>query len=101
MSDGFVKLQKQVFGTSDKPDALLALAEKYLKEGYYNHAAAAATAGSAQFSAAEGDFKAILGCSLIKLNLLSEANYHLKKASSYKDLADRCRSELLQRQNNS
>lgn len=88
------KAQVKLFGEEPHPAELLALAESYLRNGNLQHAAAAASVGASIYRAQEGDFRAVLGCSLEKLGLWSEALFNLKKASGYQGLAGGCMKEL-------
>lgn len=90
-----VKLQRQVFSDSKEPDRLLDLAESYLERGYVHHAVATGNIGLSQYPAEEESFRALIGCGLVRLGLLNEAGFHLKKAGPYKGLTEKCRRQLL------
>jgi len=87
-------IEAQLFNGKSGGEAQLKAAERYLEAGYYHHAAAAASLGSAAFPDKDGDFKAILGCSLMRVGLLSEASFHLKMSSGYQGLSGRCLAQV-------
>jgi TolA-binding protein len=89
----FKDLQKQVF-VAKNADPLLELAQKYYQKDYYNHAVAAAKYGVSVYKDRQSDFKAVLGCSLLRLGFLSEANYHLKTASDFGGMREKCQGVL-------
>ncbi len=91
-------LEAQLFGGKGGADAQLRAASRYLEAGYLHHAAAAASLGSASYPDKDSDFKAILGCSLARLGLLSEAGFHLKMASGYQGLGGRCQAAIREAQ---
>lgn len=93
-SSEVLALQKKIFGGSKDPSLQLELSEAYFIQGFYHHAAALASDGEARYRDQGGDFKAILGCSLVQLGLLSEANYHLLAASSHRGLKEKCLRQL-------
>lgn len=87
-------LQKKIFVDSNKPTSYLELSEIYLSGRDYRHAVAMATYGMSTFPQAKEDFAAILGCGLAELGLYSEAAFHLKSASDYKNIKGTCWSKL-------
>jgi hypothetical protein len=86
-------IQTKIFN-DPKGGGLLELATKYLEGGHLNHAIAAALTGATGAADGAGDYYAVAACAAAKLGLHSEALFHLKSASSYKGLRERCRNEL-------
>ena len=91
-------IEAQLFTSKNAGEVQLKAADRYLEAGYFHHAAAAATLGSASFPEKDGDFKAVLGCSLVRLGLLSEAGFYLKSASGYRGIAGSCLAQIRQLQ---
>lgn len=92
--DEILNLRKSIFSAKDSADPTLKLAEVYLRSGALHHAVALATTGIGVHPAREADYKAILGCGLIRLGYLTEANFHLKAASDYGGLKAKCSTSL-------
>jgi hypothetical protein len=89
-----VPLKKKVFSAKDAGDALLDLAKTYYDGKNYRHAAATSSYGIALYKQNERDFRAILGCSVMRLGFYAEADYHLTNASAYEGMAETCKKEL-------
>lgn len=87
-------MQKSVFSADKDPEPMLKLAAFHLQQKNYYHAAALAAYGSGMYKEREADFKAILGCTLLKLGFLTEASFHLKTAGEYMNLKVGCLSQL-------
>ena len=88
--DEIMGSQKDVFVKPDDPELWIKLANEYFKAEAYRHSAAVATYAATLFKSREGDFNAILGCSVIYLGLFNEGQYHLKAASDYGGLKSAC-----------
>jgi hypothetical protein len=88
-------MQKEIFSTATDAEPMLKLSSYYLKNHYYYHAAALAGYGVGTHKEREGDFRAVLGCSLLRLGYLGEAGYHLRTATDFQGLKTEC-SRVLQ-----
>ncbi|PWU19022.1 MAG: hypothetical protein C5B49_06410 [Bdellovibrio sp.] len=92
-----IELQKKIFVDRKNWRNLFDLAELYLKNGYYNHAAAASIYGLSSFRDDEQDFGAILGCAVGKMGFLGEGLYHLEKAGDINNHKQVCMAEFKQK----
>lgn len=93
-SDRIEEIQRELFASQGGSGWLLDLAKQYLDEKYYRHASATAVYGMATFKDQQNDFRAILGCGLVVLGYTTEAAYHLKNASDYSGLKEKCLSQM-------
>ncbi len=84
------QLQRAIFVNAKNGNAFLNLTKTYFDEGYFHHAAASSMYGMSSFGGKKGAFRALLGCSVMNLGLISEAKYHLIRASNFKGLRRRC-----------
>ncbi|MBF0443101.1 MAG: hypothetical protein HQK54_14430, partial [Oligoflexales bacterium] len=89
-------MRRSLFANRKDAQKMMDVASSYYEQKEYNFAAAAATYGLSWYKAQQDDFRVILGCSVLHLGLLEEANFHLKKASSAsaKDLQEKCLVKL-------
>ncbi len=90
-------LQKKIFVDRKDSQAYLDLTEKYLNAGKYSHASAAAVYGMTTYSERRDDFSSLLGCSVARMGLFSEAAYHLNNASDFNGYRGKCQSEIRSR----
>lgn len=89
-----VELQKEVFAAKNNAQQLVALGREYLSQGYYRHSAAVSSYGITAAKEEEDAFRTILGCSLLKMGLYTEANFHLREGSEVGGLKGKCTGEL-------
>jgi hypothetical protein len=90
----FDGLQATIFAGKGKPDTLLSLVQEYYQNGYHFHAAAGAAYGATTDQAQAPSYKAVWGCALTELGLLSEASFHLKSADSEGGMKERCLAKI-------
>lgn len=83
-------LRKKIFADEKNPDPYLELALHTYEKGYYHASAASGLYGASFYPGNDADFRAILGCSLIRMGLKNEGQYHLKTASDFKGLKREC-----------
>jgi hypothetical protein len=88
--EDYLNLRRSIFSAKDSSEATLRLAELYLQKRADHHAVALANFGIGLHPSREGDYKAIMGCALINLGYLTEANFHLRAASDYAGLKNKC-----------
>lgn len=93
-SDEVLNLRRSIFSAKDSADPSLKLAALYLQQGAHYHSIAMSNYGISLYPASEGDFKAIMGCSLIHLGYLTEATFHLRAANDYQGLKTKCSAQL-------
>lgn len=86
-------LRKKIFADDKNPDPYLELALHFYEKGQYHSSAAAGLYGSSFYPGNDGDFRAILGCSLARMGLRNESSYHLKTASDFKGLKRECQQQ--------
>jgi hypothetical protein len=75
-------LKKTLFSSRNNQEAALKLSRAYLEDKKFGHAAALATYGVNLYKDHEREFKIILGCSVLSLGYLSEANYNLSDSAA-------------------
>ncbi len=90
----YIKLQRQVFSNPKDSNSLLKLAALYMEGGYPHQAAATSHYGISLSQEQSEDFRAILGCALLKQGLLTDAKFHLMKASNYGGMKIKCMLEI-------
>ena len=95
-SQTIADLEKSIFTAQVDPNNLLKLVTELYNMHYYHHVNALSSYGMSVFHANEGDFKAFLGCSVLRLGLYNEASYHLQSASDYLNIKSSCTAELNQ-----
>ncbi len=70
------------------------VSELYLNKHMWNHAAATATFATSTFPQNQEEFDAILGCALMNMGLMSEAQFHLAKASELNGHKEECLRQI-------
>lgn len=90
----FLGVQQALFSSEPQPNPLLEFSELALQKGYVQHAIAASTIGITRFPETSQLFSTVLGCGLIRLGYLTEAQYRLRESDSRNGLRERCLSEL-------
>ncbi len=70
------------------------LAKAYLDGKFYRHAAAASAYGIALYKQNDRDFRALLGCCVMKLGFFAEADYPFANTSPYEGLAEVGKKDL-------
>ncbi|MBS1960068.1 MAG: hypothetical protein JST80_11380 [Bdellovibrionales bacterium] len=93
-SDAILNLRKSIFSAKEAADPTLKLAEAYLQARADHHAVAMANYGISLYPAREADFKAVMGCALVNLGYLTEANFHLRASNDYNGLKTKCSAML-------
>lgn len=85
-------LKKNVFSVYEA-NSVLKLASAHLAQGAYHYSAAISMYGLS-LGVSQSDFNTVLGCSVMNLGYLSEANFYLNNGSDYEGLKSRCTSRL-------
>ncbi len=93
-SSDAVSLQKKIFVDRKDVSSFMDLTEKYYAGGKLPFAAAAALYGVTKYSERRDDFSTILGCTVARMGLFSEAAYHLKNGSNFDGLKNKCQGEI-------
>jgi hypothetical protein len=91
---GIAEMQKKLFLDRKDWKLYFDLAESYLNKGYLHHAAATSLYGMANFQQNEEEFNAVLGCAVLRIGLVGESRFLLKKASDLNGLKSQCLSEI-------
>jgi len=94
VSKGIVDLQKKIFVDRRDVSSYMELTEKYYKNGRLAHAAAAALNGVTKYSERRDDFSTLLGCTVARMGLFSEAAYHLRNGSNFDGYKSKCQAEI-------
>ena len=89
-----VEMQKKLFVNRKDWKIYLDLGEMYLNKNLWAQAAATATFGTSNFDANREEFSALLGCAALNMNLLSEARFHLNKASELNGHKQQCLAQI-------
>ncbi len=97
MNKKILELQKKLLAGEDRLRSILSLAKEYLLMGNNSHAAGTAnfglSLGLTTANESEGELKIILGCSLIELGFISEANFQLNSTKHSNQQKTRCLNE--------
>jgi len=86
--------EKKIFVNRKDWKLYFDLAELYLAKGMWHHASATSIYGISSFAANQEEFEALLGCSVLHMGLVSEAQFHLGKASEINGHKQGCLSEI-------
>lgn len=93
-SPSIVDQEKKIFVERKDWKLYFDLAETYLNQKNYHYAAATSVYGASTFPKNQEEFNAILGCSVLHLGFLNEAQFHLTKASDINGHKESCLSEM-------
>jgi len=85
-------LKKEVFAIFDS-ERVLKLSKGFYDKGAYHYAMAASSYGLS-LGNSQGDFQTIMGCSVLKLGYLAEAEYYLKQSTNYLGMGNDCKAKL-------
>ena len=91
---GILDQQKALFVSRDNWKSYMDIGETYLRDRQWHHAAATAALGRTAFPSSEEEFNAILGCALVNIGFLNEAQFLLNKASDMNGHKTACLEQL-------
>jgi hypothetical protein len=92
ISGSVSSLQREVFADPKNGDLVVELARKHMDIKAFHHAAAVAHFGIFRNDEKEDELQAIIGCSLMELNLVNQAAYYLNQSTD--EAAQACNAEL-------
>ncbi len=93
-SHGLMSQEKDLFADHSHWRLYYGIAKTYFRHNDWNHAAATSVYGMSQFQGGKGEFKALLGCSIMHMGLIGEANFLLNDASDEGGYKQRCQQMI-------
>jgi hypothetical protein len=91
-SKDVLDIEKQIFANRQNWKLYFDIGQKYLNGRQWSFAAATAVYGSSTFAQNKEEFNAILGCAVLRMGFVNEAQFHLSKASDIGGLKQGCLS---------